>query len=690
MLTEKALLDRLDFSAAGMEQAAALLRSGQPEAAIDAVIEHFRTRTVPLYLFDESDIVTTPDEAVLREAEEVCAHRLLGIQLGQTIDWRCNASEYTTKDPEWMWSLARQIFWPPLARAYAMTGDERYAQEFVSQLKGFIKSWPVEEFLGKIGPYGEDTVMRYPANAWRTIEAAIRVYAVWLPLMLYFRKSPSMDREAWVLYLNALADHGVFLMTHYSCHSKCSNWDTMESTALFQLGVMLPEFRDSESWKRMGYRRAMNDVRYQFDHQGVHIERTPIYHLTAAGAFLQVYRLARRNGIYTPPYMLPILERSADFLAKLIKPDLSTPMVGDADRNSLLTQRSDCSVYEGMNNTTDPLDENELRAFFRVMAELTGREDFRFFATGGKQGRAPEALCCALCDEGYYVFRSGWTQKDSYFMVDGTILERGENNVHSHYDAAHLELQVQGQDVLVDTGRYLYNSESQFAYRQYFSSTAAHNTILVDDHVMGEHPDVIPTARGVRLFCHQFRTEEQFDLLEVSHNGYAYMDDPVFHKRRVVWLKPDIWVVEDFLTGFGTHRFRQYYNFARGTLSQDPAQPMRYLFSTGALRMRVEALQTEGLSSQVYRGSTDPIGGWISYGYGAKEPTPQLVYSCTAKTPLRLITLIARDGVVIGTNLQTEEASASLTLKTAEEVWLLRFAEQTCEVEKLDMDGEEH
>lgn len=678
MLTENALLERLDFSAPGMEAAAAKMKEGDGAAAIDTVIEHFRTRTSPHYLFEEWEIDRTWNEEIIAEADKICAHEILGIQLGEVIDWRTNASADTTMDPEWMWSLGRQIFWPPLARAWVMTGDDRYIQELVSQMKGFITSWPVEEFLGKIGEFGELTDMKYPANCWRTIEAAIRVYAVWLPLILFIRKSEHMDREAWVLFLNALGDHGKFLTQHYSCHSKCSNWDTMESTALFQLGVMLPEFKDSKLWQETGYRRAMNDVRYQFDHNGIHIERTPIYHLTATGAFLQVYRLAKKNGIYTPPYMLPILEKSAEFVASLIKPDLSTPMVGDADRNSLLTLRSDTSVYEGMNNTTDPIDENELRAFFRVMAELTDREDFRFFATAGKEGHAPEQCSYAYPDAGYYLFRSGWGRSDSYFMVSGTILERGENNVHSHHDVGHLELQVEGHDVLIDTGRYLYNSESQFDWRLYFYSTQAHNTIMIDDHIMGEHPDVIPTARGVRLFCHRFEPGSDVDLLEVSHNGYAYMEHPVFCKRRVIWLKPDVWVIEDLLTGSGTHLVQQFFNFAPGTLiSQDETH---FTYQNSGIEMEIAAL-SDGFESQINQGNIDPIAGWVSYGYAEKQPTPQLVFRKTCQVPVRLLTVFAKKGSLQNVTWNPGNAGGELQVRTQGQCWNITLTEDDCAVE---------
>ena len=51
MLTEKALLDRLDFSAAGMEQAAALLRSGQVDFTIGQDLAYQPYQSLKL-LFD--------------------------------------------------------------------------------------------------------------------------------------------------------------------------------------------------------------------------------------------------------------------------------------------------------------------------------------------------------------------------------------------------------------------------------------------------------------------------------------------------------------------------------------------------------------------------------------------------------------------------------------------------------------
>ena len=101
---------------------------------------------------------------------------------------------------------------------------------------------------------------------------------------------------------------------------------------------------------------------------------------------------------------------------RLVKPDLSTPMIGDADREDLTTSRADSSAYEGMNLSFFPDDLNELRAYFRLMARLTGRKDFLWFASQRKEGCPPAELDSNL-REGIYVMRSGFNPKDSYLLV---------------------------------------------------------------------------------------------------------------------------------------------------------------------------------------------------------------------------------------------------------------------------------
>ncbi|MBN1579557.1 MAG: alginate lyase family protein [Anaerolineae bacterium] len=673
MVDIKTLFSRLDFTHPALAEARLRLAAGDEPGALRVVIDHFRTRTSPTYLFDESDIAAFDDKEVIQEADQICQHVIFGYALGPVIDWHFNPTIDSSRDPEWLWSLARHNFWATLARAYALTGDEKYACEFVSQLKDFVASWPMAPHMAEA-----DSHMAFPGNAWRSIEAGIRIYTVWLPVMVYFRRSPSWDDEGWVCFLNALHDHAEFLCPHYSNHTHASNWLTMESTSLFQLGVMFPEFRRASEWKQLGYRRVMHEVRYQFDHHGVHIERTPIYHLVAAGAFLQAFRIATLNDIPVPPYMLPILEKSAEYLMLLLKPDLSLPMVGDADRNTLLDRRADPSLYEGMNLTTDPCDMNELRAFFRTMADLTGREDFRYLATCRQEGMPPAQKNYSLPDPGFHVLRTGWQDQDSYALVTGTQLERGESRAHSHFDAGHLELQVEGEDVLVDTGRFIYSNSAWHDWRDYFYSSQAHNTVGVDNHKMGDVPDTSSRIRCLRTFCHRFEPGPDVDLIEVSHNGYAFMEQPVFHLRRVIWFKPGVWLIDDVLTGTGNHTYNLSFNFAPRRLRADDRVPGAYIYHGDRVRMSLLPLLRQGLQSRVLEGSLVPKGGWVSFGYAVKIPAPQLIYTRVGPAPARFLTALVReDKGEVHREDEGDDLAIVLGVNSGNKIWRVTFGGET-------------
>ncbi len=631
------LFERLNLDYPGLEAAREAFHSGDFNAAADAAIAHFKSgQGRPQYIFGRAEIEKFSDRGVIARADKVMDHIMLGYALGESIDWRRNYDDVNFSDDEWRWSLSRNIYWQPLARAYALTKDEKYAREFVRQFKEFNDAWPVSEFIDAFNEYGKGG---NDSNCWRTIDSSIRMYCVWLPVVEYFRDSKSLDREFWLYFLNLIYDHAQYWMKYYSFHISCSNWISMEGTALFMLGVLYPEFKPAGDWFRRGYSRVCYEVRYQFDHSGAHCERTPIYHLTAAGAFLQAYRLMLKNNITPPPYMLPILAKTGEFLMNLTKPDFTTPMLGDADWNSLLLPVSDRSLFEGMNNTMDAQDENEPRAFFRELASLTGRADFLYMATCRAQGSAPRTRELAYKDQGIYIFRDGWQEEDSFWMLAATQLERGESGVHSHRDIGHFELQIGSEDVLLDSGRYLYGRINDKRWREYFYSARAHNCVQVDAVNIGVLPAPLNNGRAVRTFCHGFGANDIYEYVDISHNGFAAAEAAVFHRRRVVRIKPGVWLIVDDFTGIGEHQYSLFFNFAPKQLS--PAEEYgAYLFTGGKAHAKLLPLITQGISHTYSYGETNPFAGWISYGYAAKEPTHNVAYHMRDKTPARFATAI--------------------------------------------------
>lgn len=660
MKPQELLFTRLDFTYPGLEKAGALLASGDKEGCMREVIHHFATRENPKYLFERSEMESLDDPETFVEAQKTLDHDIYGHQFEGDIDWHFNPTAETSRDNEWSWSLFRLIYWQPLARAYVLTGDEKYTREFLAQLKSFYEHWPVKPFME------DDTFEKtftFPGHAWRTIETAMRFYTTMMPCYVAFRTSKEWDEEGWAIFLNLVCDTADFLIGHYSNHNRSSNWLTMESSGLFQCGLLFPEMKNAGEWFHTGYQRVMHEIKYSFDNHGIHMERTPIYHLVATIVYLQAYRLCLKNDIPVPPYALSVFERAAEFVMYLVKPDLSTPMIGDADRDDLTTRRSDTSIYEGMNLSFDPYDLNELRAFFRVMAELTGREDFRYFATCRREGTAPKERNYIAADAGFYVMRTGWEEKDNYFHLHGVMLERGERSTHSHNDQGHLELHIKGEDILQDTGRYIYRSSIWKNWRAYIDSAKAHNTLEIEDHRMGEVPDTDPRIRGVRTHCHHFEETKEYQLIDISHNGYAFMDDPVFHRRRVVALPGDIFVIDDQITGLGMkeHDFNLYFNFAPGTLTESGEGHWDYQTRKGT-PYRLTALGS--VRSQILVGSEEPIGGWVSYGYPVRQPVPQLCLTKSGKAPQRFITVIAPAGTAVSGEYTMDKAVLNIGGKT--------------------------
>lgn len=660
MNTKERLLTLIDCNQVNLKQVQTIVT----DDALAQIVHHFRTRTSPHYLFTAQDCKALQDEGIFQEARAVLDHRIFGHDFAGPIDWKFNPTVETSRDNEWSWSLFRTIYWQPLARSYALSGDERYVQEFCEQLRSFYEAWPAKDFI----EWDEmDKKTPFPGHAWRTIEAGIRIYTTWLPCMEVFRTSETFDVDTWSIFLCSIHDHATFLHKHYSNHDRSSNWLSMEASALLQLGIMFPEFKDARIWREEGYRRVMHEIVYCFDQDGAHMEHTPIYHLVASIAFLQAVQLCDINGIEVAPYAMPVLERSAEFLMRLVKPDFSTPMIGDADRTSLLTRTADTSLYEGMNLSFFPDDLNELRAYFAWMAKLTGREDFLYLATAGRQGRAPELFASPMHESGIYAMRTGWTDKDSYWHLLGVKLERGEKSSHSHNDTGHLELMIGGEDILIDSGRYIYNSSCWKDWRHYITGSLAHNTVYVDDHEMGSVPKVT-RVRGVRTWCHAFEKAGHYALIDISHNGYVYMQDPVFHRRKVVFLNDSrSMVVIDHLTGTGkaAHDVRWTWNFAGTDVQLLSNHVAKFTTSqgTGYRKYCVAAQghdQEDTLSvdasthweSRLYCGSEEPKGGWVSYGYPVREPIAQVQEVFSSAVPLTMATIIANDDVSVSLHIR--------------------------------------
>ena len=141
------LLERINYDLPGLKKAKMCYAQGDADGAMDAVIEHFRTRITPKYLFTAKEMEQCKVDGILEDAQETLDHYIYGHKFDGEIDWFFNPTEHTSHDNEWTWSLYRHIYWQPLARAYALTKDEKYTKEFLHEMTEWGKAWPVAPFM---------------------------------------------------------------------------------------------------------------------------------------------------------------------------------------------------------------------------------------------------------------------------------------------------------------------------------------------------------------------------------------------------------------------------------------------------------------------------------------------------------------------------------------------------------------
>jgi hypothetical protein len=238
---------------------------------------------------------------------------------------------------------------------------------------------------------------------------------------------------------------------------------------------------------------------------------------------------------------------------------------------------------------------------------------------------------------GYVIMRNGWHPNSHHLILDAGPLGCPTSGAHGHADLLSLQCSAFGEEYLVDPGTYCYTADAR--WRNYFRSTAAHSTVVVD----GENQAVPsgpfswrgrPSAR-----VRDFRSSTHLDFVDAEHDAYAHLADPVRHRRRVLFVKSKGWIVIDDLQGCAEHRIDVRFQFGARPVSLGP-QPWIAARGLDGKGLWLAAFSATPLNVRVREGHLDPIEGWVSSVYGQRQPAPAVTYSAIAKLPCRIVTLL--------------------------------------------------
>ncbi|MEK3833618.1 alginate lyase family protein [Paenibacillus sp. FSL R7-0128] len=555
---EKFLSTRLDLTRLELAGVAAKLDIGDVPGARDAYLEVIAAGNNGRYYFDVKDVpklkayaashYSGEEEAQqdITEADRIVEGDI-PLFKGKRVVFRNGSYDWNSwlfDSSQYQLHLTRFVYVKRLSRAYALTGDDKYAKCFNDMISHFIDDnhMPV------------DGTFRAEHCSWDPLSAGVRMFMLPEAFITFFG-SPAFEPEVKLKLIQSFQQHGEYVRKY---HASGGNHVCMQLRGLTQTALLLPELKDSAEWLEYAGRKLPGYILENVYADGVQFEGSPNYHLIVMRELYELVVLYQKLGIDAGEYR-ETLEKMYVVTMHLLAPDGQLVKFGDTDVQVLselhnvmslgayLYQRGD---FKALGHERLPFS-----LLWRVGPEAAAEYD---------QLKAVEPAETAACFPagGYVTSRQGWSPDDMYMAMRAGVGIGG----HAHSDALSLVLYAGGRELLADSGMGLFEWNKE---RKYTVSTRAHNTVVVDgqdQHVRSFHWNTPPTA-SCRIWDTQF--SEVYDYAFASQYGYTRYEDPVVHSRKVLFVKNSYWLIVDLFQAEGQHRYEQYFHLPPGAATYD-------------------------------------------------------------------------------------------------------------------------
>jgi len=510
-----------------------------------------------------------------------------GIKLDANKHWS-EISDDGPIDIKFIWEANRFSMAYTLVRASASSRDERFAEAFWRLIQSWADSNPPNK--GTNWKDGQEIALRLMAWCWG---------------FYGFLDSPSTtpDRIAQFTVLVAAQAERIYQNIAYAISTR-SNHTISEAFGLWMVGLLFPELKDSEKYLKLARELLEREASVQIFADGSY----SMYSLNYQRFILHIYfcalRLGELNGSPLSKSVYRAVTSSVEYLYQLIDPQTGQMPVYGSNDGALVLPINNC-------------DFTNYRPTLQLGSYLTCGK--RLFESGAWD----EDLCWFYGSQALQAPVDAPEQRPQGYSNGGVYILRGSQSKAiirctdyrarpSHADQLHVDLWWRGENIACEAGTYLYSGKG--VWRNGLAHTSAHNTVIVDNKdqmKMVSRFTWTNWARGKVL-------KQDAKFWQGEHNGYHRLSDPVTHKRTVMMLEGDRWLVVDRLNG------RQVHHYALHWLLNDFPYTQKenaiYLWSEST-KYQIQMGLLEGKSTfSIVRGDPNSTRGWRSRYYGHKEP----------------------------------------------------------------------
>lgn len=412
-------------------------------------------------------------------------------------------AHFAIENPDWR-SSARSKLWRYNLHYFEYLSDPLLS---VAQRNALIDSWIA-------GNPATD-----PANSgdgWEPYPVSLRIIS-WARYFDHLLRSNAAIDPLWQRSLYLQCD---WLYHHMEFHID-ANHLFKNIVALF-LGARL--FRSDERvsrWRRESTRWLSVALQEQFNNDGGHYERSPMYHLLCLHLCLDVYNVLSRSQTEKP-----LRRQLGDVIIK-----------GFAFARALQHSNGRLALFNDSANGIAP-DVDTLCAYASTI------DRHLLVPTSTRYG------CSWFASSGYFC----WHDARQHCIVSAQAPTPSYQPGHSHADCLSYEYSLGGIPIIVNAGNTCYEIGED---RRYARSTAAHNTVEIDGCDQSELWSAHRVARRAAIKANAPEHTPSGIVFTAHHDGYARLGSGITHRREIVTVPARI-EIGDTITGRGRHRLKQF------------------------------------------------------------------------------------------------------------------------------------
>lgn len=350
--------------------------------------------------------------------------------------------------------------------------------------------------------------------------------------------------------LASLIEQSQILIDTYDDFRTLSNWGIMQNCGLASLALnyqrQVPVLSEHLA---IALERLAYQCQIQILPDGIHWEQSPMYHNEVLNCLLDVAFDYEYLGQEVPEFLLLSIKKLAYAMAYMKKPNHCQPMQGDSDETD---------VRDIISKAAYILKDGSLKYFGYQQLDSdsvweTGAENIEKYQAIVSQ--PPEFSSVALKASGNYYLRDSFAENSHYLRFRCGAIGSG----HGHAEQLHFDLVCHGEDFIGDAGRFTYLENNQD--RLFLKSCFAHNTTIVDGQPFTEFEGAWRIKKSALALNSYHCFKPNYDYVEAGHLGYLGLASPVVVGRKILYLKPDIWVIMDEFISQASHSYQQIFNF---------------------------------------------------------------------------------------------------------------------------------